>query len=58
VLLFNYSTKISIYFVFTNYLTNIFLPALKKEQKNLIRLKFTAKKPQREHNTRLAKKLV
>jgi hypothetical protein len=58
VLLFNYSAKISIYFVFTNYLTKYFLPTLKNEQKTLLRFKFTAKKPQREHNTRLAKKRV
>jgi len=31
------------------------LPTHKKEQKTLLRLKFSAEKPQREHNTGLAK---
>jgi hypothetical protein len=35
-----------------------FFPTHKKEQKTLLRLKFTAKNPQREHNTRLAKVAV
>jgi len=41
-------------FCIYNYLSKIILPTHKKEQKTLLRLKFTAKNPQREHNMRLA----
>jgi len=47
----NNTSKVSIYFVFTNYLSKIFFTTYKKEQKTLLRLKFTAKNPQREHNS-------
>ena len=51
--------------IYTSILTIIFdlfykylIFSAKKEQKTLLRLKFTAKKPQREHNTRLSKVAV
>src|SRR5690625_6190681 len=51
----NNTSKISIYFVFTNYLSKIFFPTHKKEQKTLLRLKYLLNKPQREHNSTYAK---
>src|SRR5690625_599604 len=51
----NNTSKIIIYFVFTNYLSKIFFPTHKKEQKTLLRLKYLLNKPQREHNSTYAK---